>query len=64
LNAKRFFPHERGASQLSLVALIAARDPYTDVLGVIEDVIGWRRHVHIEKKLGLEDAGFNRVRAA
>src|SRR3954451_7759125 len=47
VNAKQSFPDKRGASQLSLVALIAARDPNADVLGVIEQVIRWRRRVHV-----------------
>jgi predicted transcriptional regulator len=49
--------------QLGLVALIAARDPYADVLRVVKHVIGWRRRVLIENKLSLEDAAFGRVRA-
>jgi len=63
VNSNRSFPDERSASQLGLIALIAARDPYADVLRVIEHVIGWRRRVLIENKLSLEDAGFGRVRA-
>ena len=62
-NSNRSFPDERSASQLSLLALITARDPYADVLRVIEHVIGWRRRVLIENKLSLEDAAFGRVRA-
>ena len=63
VNCKGSFPDERSASQLGLITLIATRDPYADVLRVIEHVIGWGRHVLIENKFGLEDTAFGRVRA-
>ena len=63
MNPKGSFTDERSASHLGLIALIGARDPYANVLRVIEHVIGWGRHVLIENKLGLEDAAFGRVRA-
>jgi hypothetical protein len=64
VNPKGSFPDERSASQFGLIAFIGPRDPYADVLRVIEHVIGWRRHVLIENKLCLEDAAFGRVRAS
>ena len=63
MNRKGSFPDECSASQLGLITLIAAGDPYADVPRVIEHVIRWGRHVLIENELGLEDAAFGRVRA-
>src|SRR3954452_4467776 len=63
VNAKRSFPNDRSASQLSLITHIAARNPNADILGVIEHVMRRRRRMLIESKLSFENAVFRRVPA-